>query len=182
MNSLAARHVVLPCSRKAAIIKLPGLRAGRVNRITAAQAAGPTRAFSESTDPHEAAAARVANNSSSERLQAAEALGRVDRGVRLQNVALATALAGFVTGVWWYSATAVGGGSEIEGEGNAGLQELEEAADEARQIRVEKENEEDRIKNLLEGGDEEEEYDDLDKPTSRRRPLWKRVVFFWKKE
>ena len=147
-----------------------------------------SKPFTQSSgDPHADAAARIAGNKSSERLQAEEALGQLDPTVRIQNVALATILFGFATGVWWYSATAVGGGGESgSGSEMGALKELEDAAAEARLIRAEKQVEDERMRDLLDGDDENEhDFDDEDEfnksnQQPKTRPLWRRVIFFWK--
>ena len=136
------------------------------------------------TDPHVAAAERIAANKSSERMQVAEALGQVDYTIRLQNIALATALAGFVTGVFWYSVSAVGGNVKGGSGADAGaLRELEEAAAEARILRAENLREEEQLKGLLSGDAEDElDEDDFPRKPAKGKPLWKRIVFFWRRE
>ena len=136
-----------------------------------------------STDPHVLAAERIAVNKSSERMQAAEAMGQVDYTIRLQNVAMASALFGFVTWVWWYSVTAVGGNVKGGDGVDAGaLVELEEAAAEARIIRAEKMREDEQLIGLLKGDEEEDEFDEVIPKKTKGKPLWKRVVFFWRRD
>lgn len=135
----------------------------------------------------------VKESSSGGRISGTEALESVSPRIKLQNVALATMLVGFVTGVWWYSMNAVGRADEIS---------LELEANEAREralIRNAQEEQNKDLANLEMGVSGEEDVDITvavaapDEIASQEedenqallkqseRPLWKRVVFFWRK-
>jgi hypothetical protein len=130
---------------------------------------------------------------SSGRISGTEALESVPTSVKLRNAALATTLVGFVTGVWWYSMNAVGRADEISFE-----LEAEEARERAL-IQASKEQEHANLAILEMGvagssGEEEMELavaapdevasEEEDKNRalmkSNKKPLWKRIVFFWR--
>jgi hypothetical protein len=139
------------------------------------------------SDPHDASARRIAANDSSERMQAAEAFRDVSVKVRLQNLALATALTGFVTGVYLYSIQAVGGNIKNgDAQESGALQYLELAAAEGRKLRDEKLRQERYIEGLLNDEDESEcteqsaeEEQKGEKVLPRNK---KNLFFFWKRE
>ena len=146
---------------------------------------------SPSEDPHQMADRFV--RESSGRMSGTEALESVPTQIKLQNVALATLLVGFVTGVWWYSMNAVGRADEVS---------FELEASEAREraiIREAKNKQQENLANLEMGAADQDEEVDItvavaapDEIASEEekqnqallkksdRPLWKRVVFFWR--
>lgn len=145
--------------------------------------------FRSSEDPHEMADRFVKDSSG--RISGTEALESVPTSVKLRNVALATTLVGFVTGVWWYSMNAVGRADEVSFE-----LEAEEARERAL-LQAAKDDEHANLANLemgvVAGEDEmvvavaapdevafgeEDKNRALMKPSDK--PLWKRVVFFWR--
>lgn len=149
--------------------------------------------YRASEDPHQMADRFVKDSSG--RISGTEALESVPTSVKLRNAALATTLVGFVTGVWWYSMNAVGRADEISFE-----LEAEEARERAL-IQASKEQEHADLANLEMGvagssssGEEEMELavaapdeiasEEEDKNRalmkSNKKPLWKRVVFFWR--
>jgi|NOAtaT_6_FD_contig_123_61200_length_1439_multi_22_in_2_out_0_2 hypothetical protein len=143
---------------------------------------GPDRV----SDPHDDSARRIAANDSSERMQAAEAFREVSVKVRLQNLALAAALTGFVTGVYLYSIQAVGGNIKNGDEQESGaLQYLELAAAEGRKLRDEKLRQERHIEGLLNDEDENDDVEQgMDEKEEKRGPLTKKknLFYFWKRE
>lgn len=152
--------------------------------------AGPTPKPSE--DPH-AMAERFVKNSSKDRPSGQESLESVPFQTKLQNYGLAVTLVGFVTGVWWYSMNAVGRADEVS---------FEQMAQEARTVRDVKRLQEDEIisdigsiDQVNDGGDGiimvavaapdeiASEEEDANRPpvlAKSDRPLWKRVLLFWK--
>lgn len=140
-------------------------------------------------DPHQMADRFVKNSQG--RLSGTEALESVPTAVKLRNVALATTLVGFVTGVWWYSMNAVGRADEVSFE-----LEAEEARERAL-LRAAKEEEHENWANLEMGASDvddevvvavaapddiasEEEAMNRALMKKNEKPLWKRVVFFWR--
>jgi len=131
---------------------------------------------------------------SSGRISGTEALESVPTQIKLQNVAMATMLVGFVTGVWWYSMNAVGRADEVS---------FELEASEAREralIQAAKEEQQENLADLEMGVVDQDEDVDItvavaapddiasEEEAKNRallkqsdRPLWKRVVFFWRK-
>jgi hypothetical protein len=138
-------------------------------------------------DPH-AMAERFVKDSPETRISGQESLESVPLQTKLQNYALATVLLGFVTGVWWYSANAVGRADEVS---------LVLEAEEARETREVKKQQEEYISDMgavdQEDGeitlavaapdDIASEEEDLNREVLPKsdRPLWKRIIFFWKK-
>jgi hypothetical protein len=134
------------------------------------------------SDPHHVSAGRIAANDSSERMQAAEAFKDVSVKVRLQNAALATALTGFVAGVYLYSIQAVGGDIKNgDGEESGALQYLEVAAAEAKRMRDEKLRQERHLEGIL-SDDEESDEDDTSIEAETKDPskVKRSRFFFWK--
>jgi hypothetical protein len=149
--------------------------------------AGPT--FKPSEDPH-AMAERFVKNSSKDRPSGQESLESVPFQTKLQNYGLAVTLVGFVTGVWWYSMNAVGRADEVS---------FEHEAQVAREVREVKKLQDEIISDIgsvdqtdLDGdimvavaapdeiASEEEDANRAVLPKSDR-PLWKRVILFWRK-
>lgn len=143
-------------------------------------------------DPHEMAD-RFVKNSTGSRISGEEALESVPTSVKLRNAALATTLVGFVTGVWWYSMNAVGRADEVSFE-----LEAEEARERAL-LRAANDAKNENLADLEMGADqygdeemvvavaapddiasEEEAKNRALMKTSGSKPLWKRVVFFWR--
>ena len=149
------------------------------------------RMKSPSEDPHQMADRFVRDSEG--RMSGTEALESVPMKVKLRNLALATTLVGFVTGVWWYSMNAVGRADEVSFE-----LEAEEARERAL-LRNAKEQQQENLVDMEMGvADQEDEVDMTvavaapDEIASEEeaknrallkksdRPLWKRVIFFWR--
>lgn len=148
-----------------------------------------------SEDPHQMAARFVKKSSDTTRISGQEALESVPFQVKARNYAMAATLVGFVTGVWWYSMNAVGRADEVSFE-----LEAEEARERAL-LRKAKEEEQGNLADLEMGAvDSQDEEVDItvavaapdeiafEEEAQNRallkqsdRPLWKRVVFFWRK-
>lgn len=140
-------------------------------------------------DPH-VMAERLVKNSADSRPSGQESLEAVPFQTKLQNYALASVLLGFVTGVWWYSANVVGRAADDD------VIFIEEAR-EARDTRELKKREEEFISDMGAVDQESEnvtlavaapddiasEEEDLNREVLPKsdRPLWKRIIFFWKK-
>lgn len=147
----------------------------------------PPKAYSSSEllslDPHFAAAARVDASNSSERMQIKEVLKLVDPKVRRENIALAIGLFAFAAGVMVYSMYAVGRGDVPTEDGT--MVALEEAAAEARLIRVNEESDEEDMKEMiagdLQGGELVMANDDESREDEegKQPPLWKHVFSYW---
>mmetsp|Transcript_65141 Transcript_65141/g.76521 ORF Transcript_65141/g.76521 Transcript_65141/m.76521 type:complete len:202 (-) Transcript_65141:440-1045(-) len=153
----------------------------------------------EELDPQQMAAVLIARNkSTAPRLQGSETSDHMPLKVQLSNGAMAVGLVGFVTWVWWYSIKAVGGAGneEIKNQnssavsiptGEGGFQQLQREAEVERERRSLRKAEEKRVRKEIlgdeyEDDDDEEEVDNEQPKKKSGRPLWKKVVFFWKRE
>jgi len=151
-------------------------------------------------DPHEIASNMVRDASDS-RIAGTEALASLSQEAKLRNYGTALVLAGFCTSVWWYSIQSVG---RAEG----GIEDLQAEANEAREGRAEREISEGKMEELAGldvtmnqmSGDMEgvevavaaeaeiaQMEEDLNSVTNGRggeskRPLWKKIVFFWRRD
>lgn len=147
---------------------------------------------SSNADPHAAAGERI--KQSHGRIQGSEALQDVPNSIKMQNYAMATGLAAFVTWVWWYSMQAVG-----QADGNAFEAEALEAREAANRTSI-SQQEAQELANLDMGVSDQqdmegvtvavaaedavatkEEQDQQRGVQKSDRPLWKKIVFFWKK-
>jgi hypothetical protein len=148
--------------------------------------AGPT--FKPSEDPHAMAERFVKMSSPHDRPSGQESLESVPFQTKLQNYGLAVTLVGFVTGVWWYSMNAVGRADQVS---------FEHEAQEAREVREVKRLQDDLISDIGsvdQTGDgeiivavaapddiaSEEEDENRGVLPKSDRPMWKRVILFWK--
>lgn len=159
----------------------------------------------ERVDPH-VLAQQMIKNSSDARPQATEALASMTPEQKMRNYATAAGLVAFVTGVWWYSMQAVGrsdgGFEELQAEADEARALAETKS--LSEIEAEKLIEIDVTMSNLETEDGEDigegvfvavaAPDDIareeealnlaakDKGGASGRPLWKKVVFFWRRE
>jgi hypothetical protein len=151
-------------------------------------------------DPHQIASDMV-NNAPDSRISGTEALASMTPEQRMRNYVTALGLVSFSIGVWYYSIQSVG-------RADGGVDELRAEAQEAKTVRERKSAEEQNSKELAQidvtmsqYGDEAEDLvvavaapDDIAQKeeaaligesgtnSSSRRPLWKRVVFFWRRD
>mmetsp|Transcript_11128 Transcript_11128/g.16234 ORF Transcript_11128/g.16234 Transcript_11128/m.16234 type:complete len:212 (-) Transcript_11128:129-764(-) len=166
--------------------------------------APPTQAKPKSTtaeqslmskDPHQLASERVRKAPDS-RIPGTEALESITPEQKMKNYATALGLVTFCTGVWYYSIKSVG---KAEG----GIDELRAEAQEARDVMDRKSAENKNAEELAqldvtmsEMGDDadgvivdvaaqgEGESNTVGGAGRKKagRPLWKKIVFFWKRE
>lgn len=157
----------------------------------------------EEIDPQQLASEFV--QFSAARKQGSESIQELTQTQKLQNYGLALSLVGFVVGVWYYSMTSVG-------RSEGGMEQLLSEAEGARDAKEKKSVAEKEVGELLkaemslgslDASDEAmggkglvvavaapddiarfEEERNLDVTGNKKggRPLWKKVVFFWKKE
>ncbi|GFH52978.1 hypothetical protein CTEN210_09454 [Chaetoceros tenuissimus] len=148
-------------------------------------------------DPHQIASDMVKAAPDS-RISGIEALESITPEQKMRNFLTAFGLVSFSVGVWYYSIQSVG---KAEG----GMEELRAEAQEARDVRDRKIEEEKNAQDLAQIDVTMSQYgDDADDmvvavaapdaiaqmeedavkagKTSSGRPLWKKVVFFWRKE
>lgn len=146
-----------------------------------------------SRESPEEMADRFVRDDTSGRISGTEALESVPFQTKARNAAMAALLVGFVTGVWWYSMNAVGAADQVTFE-----LEAEEARERAL-LKAAKEEENANLANMEMGIVDQDEEGDItvavaapDEVASEEedknrallkksdRPLWKRVVFFWR--
>jgi len=135
-------------------------------------------------------AIKMVQNSTDSRISGTDALSAIAPAQKMKNYGTALVLFGFCTGVYLYSIQSVG---RPEG----GLDELREEAEEARnklemKRAAEKETEEmmeldtDDFEDVAVAAPDDiaQKEEDLLNAGSKstRRPLWKRVVFFWRRD
>ncbi len=153
-------------------------------------------------DPHQVSDSMIRSSATEVRVPGTEALNSITSEQKIKNYVLALTLVGFCTGVWYYSIQSVG---KPEG----GMEELLADAADAKRDQLSKSESERSAEELaqldvtmsqLEGeavdGDDifvavaaEDEIaqreEDLNMMSGKQgkagRPLWKKVVFFWKK-
>jgi hypothetical protein len=149
-------------------------------------------------DPHEVADSMIRTAATEIRTPGTEALNKLTTEQKMKNYVMALSLIGFSTGVWYYSIQSVG---KPEG----GMEELLADAEDAKQIHISNSENEKSVEELtqlditmsdFEGDDiivavaadddiaqREEDINNMaGKKGKSGRPLWKKVVFFWKKE
>lgn len=187
--------------------KAPAQYATKVARkhqnTTSAKYHNSTKTLSKETpksqkDPHQVANDMV-QSSPEARISGTEALNSITPQQKMRNYITALSLVTFCTGVWYYSIQSVG-----RPEGDGGMDELRAEAQEAREVRSRKELEERNAEELaqldsvsVDGvGDDDvivavaadadiaQVEEDLlkGKKSGSGRPLWKKIVFFWRKE
>eukprot|EP01083_Nonionella_stella_P075137 204067_1 len=124
----------------------------------------------------------MVKNAPDSRISGTEALSALTPQQKMRNYATALGLAGFCTGVWYYSISAVG-------QADGGIDELRLEAQEARDNLGKKSVEEmnaEELASLDDTADEiaqqEEELIITGGEKKVKRPMWKKVLLFWKKE
>eukprot|EP00555_Chaetoceros_dichaeta_P003970 CAMPEP_0198251778 /NCGR_PEP_ID=MMETSP1447-20131203/2504_1 /TAXON_ID=420782 /ORGANISM="Chaetoceros dichaeta, Strain CCMP1751" /LENGTH=230 /DNA_ID=CAMNT_0043936879 /DNA_START=24 /DNA_END=713 /DNA_ORIENTATION=+ len=102
-----------------------------VSSTSTSTATANNAANKQEMDPHEIAS-RMVYSSSDSRIAGTEALNSLSTEAKLRNYATALVLAGFCTGVWWYSIQAVG-------KSEGGIEDLLAEANDAKEGREERE-------------------------------------------
>eukprot|EP01083_Nonionella_stella_P082366 227337_1 len=153
-------------------------------------------------DPHQVADSMIRNSKTELRISGTEALNKLTPQQKMKNYVLALSLMGFVTGVWYYSILAVGkpeGGMEdFMNDANVAKEEKllqsdsEKSAEELADLDVTMsqygngEDDDDIVVAVAADDDIAQMEEDLNMNAGNKgkggRPLWKKVVFFWKKE
>ena len=157
-------------------------------------------------DPHAMASEMIQNSSTDGRIQGTEAIASMTPEQKMKNYATATTLVGFVTFVWWYSMQSVGRNTSTDSSDEDGIESRlrEEAKDatnhaNAKRISDEEVQELTQLDVTLDASDDDlivavaapddiatlEEDRNLGTTTSNattHRPLWKKIVFFWKRD
>lgn len=160
----------------------------------------PTQAEMSLTDPQLMAQEYVQFSAS--RKQGTESILELTQTQKLSNYGLAVSLMGFVTWVWYYSMTSVG-------KSGGGIEQLMEEADEARENAATTSLAEQEVGDMVRtemglGSVDKDEYgeslqravaapEDIARAEETRnlqaganetktRPLWKKVILFWKKD
>ena len=138
-------------------------------------------------DPHQVASDMVrdapdARALDGQRISGTEALQSITPEQRMRNYVTAFGLVTFCTGVWYYYIQSVG-------KADGGFDALQAEAQEARDINARKDAETIDARDLVEldatveNLDAEEEIigdQSMNESSKNRKPLWKRVVFFWR--
>ena len=159
-------------------------------------------------DPH-ALASEMIQKSPDGRIQGTEAIASMTPEQKMRNYATAATLVGFVTFVWWYSMQSVGRNTSSNDENEDSIElRLREEAKDATNLAKAKTISEDEVKELAQldvtlAGEHDDGDDDMivavaapdDIATaeedlnlgkkvkqSASRPLWKKIVFFWKRD
>jgi len=167
-----------------------------LSKETATPKAPPKKVVVAEQDPHQLADEMVRNAPDITRISGTEALQSITAEQKMKNYGMAVGLASFCVGVWYYSILAVG---KPEG----GIDELRAEAQEALvgrdRMRAEEKNAEELAQldvTLSSYGDDDmivavAAPDDIAQQEEEAmaggkkksgRPLWKKVVLFWKKE
>jgi len=158
-----------------------------------------TKSKPQSQDPHQLASERVRKAPDS-RISGSEALESITPEQKMRNYATALGLVSFCTGVWYYSIQAVG-------QTDGGVSDLRAEAKEAMDALDRKNMEEKNAEELAQldismGSYGSEEDDDMivavaapdaiaeieesalkgSGSNKSGKPLWKKVVFFWRRE
>jgi hypothetical protein len=150
-------------------------------------------------DPHQVSDSMIRNARTDIRISGTEALNDIHPETHYKNYAMALSLMGFVTGVWYYSISSVG---KAEG----GMEELMADAELAKKDRVLKSQSERSAEELAQldvtmsefDGDDDivvavaaddeiaQREEDLNMSAGKKaksgKPLWKKVVFFWRRD
>mmetsp|Transcript_7657 Transcript_7657/g.7229 ORF Transcript_7657/g.7229 Transcript_7657/m.7229 type:complete len:125 (+) Transcript_7657:3-377(+) len=124
----------------------------------------------------------MVKNAPDSRISGTEALSALTPQQKMRNYSTAVGLASFCVGVWYYSISAVG-------QAGGGIDELRFEAQEARDNLSKKSVEEinaEELAHLDDTADEiaqqEEELIITGGEKKVKRPMWKKVLLFWKKE
>jgi len=158
----------------------------------------------EKMDPH-AMASELIERNAADRVPGTVAIQYLSTEQKMKNFALAGVLMGFCTWVWWYSMNAVGRADKTTDDGSDPLETLRAEAQEAKNRKKKSVSEEEaeelaqldigvNEKDLL--GDDvtlavaapddvAQQEEDRNKAALKKgssRPLWKKIVLFWKKE
>ncbi len=149
-------------------------------------------------DPHQVSDSMIRNARTEIRIPGTEAINEVSSEIHMKNYAMAASLVGFCTAVWYYSIQAVG---KPEG----GMEELFADAQSAKEDQLSKSQSEKSVEELAQldvtmsgvdgddvivavAADDEiaQQEEDLNLRAAKKqnggRPLWKKVVFFWKRD
>lgn len=139
-------------------------------------------------DPHQVASDMVrdapdARSFDGQRISGTEALQSITPEQKMRNYVTAFGLVAFCTGVWYYSIQSVG-------KADGGFDALQAEAQEARDINARKNAETIDAQDLAELDATVETMDSdgaaimgeqsTNASNKNRKPLWKRVVFFWR--
>lgn len=162
-----------------------------------------------SLDPHQVSDTMIRSAQTEIRTSGTEAINtQITPETHVKNYVMALSLVGFVTGVWYYSIQSVGqSGNNASGE-NGMMEELIKDAEMAREEKKLREGRERSVEELAQLDVTGSEYDSSDddelivavaadddiatreealnmrkmKSGSGGKPLWKKVVFFWKRD
>ncbi len=162
-----------------------------------------------SLDPHQVSDSMIRSAETEIRTSGTEAINtQITPETHVKNYVMALSLVGFVTGVWYYSIQSVGqSGSSANGE-NGMMEELIKDAEMAREEKKLREGRGKTVEELAQLDVTGSEYDSSDddelivavaadddiatreedlnmkkmKSGSSGKPLWKKVVFFWKRD
>jgi hypothetical protein len=164
-----------------------------------------------SLDPHQVSDTMIRSAQTEIRTSGTEAINtQITPETHVKNYVMALSLVGFVTGVWYYSIQSVGQSGSSSGDNNGMVEELIKDAEMARKEKKMREGRERSVEELAqlditgsEYDNSSEEDDELivavaaDDDTATReedlnmkkmksgsggKPLWKKVVFFWKRD
>lgn len=151
-----------------------------------------------SLDPHQVSDSMIRSSKTEIRISGTEAINDIPPETHMKNYALALGLLGFVGSVWYYSIQAVGkpegGMEELMADAESAKQEKlvkshgERSAEELAQLDVTmSEMDSDDLVVAVAADDEvAQREEDLNMAAGKKgktgRPLWKKVVFFWKRE
>ena len=160
-----------------------------------------------STDPHSIANDLVTDSNSASRTPGTESVATLTPEQRMSNFAMAGGLLAFVSYVFYYSLASVGGENKAKalifgedksagGGNNTNFEDFMKEANEGRTLEEKKAMEQMKARGdareLIGLEDSVEEESEMAKVAfadgessadgTRRRPLWKRVVFFWRRE
>lgn len=157
-----------------------------------------------STDPHSIANELVSDSNSASRTPGTESVATLTPEQRMSNFVMAGGLLAFVSYVFYYSLASVGGdnkakalifGEDKSGGNNTNFEDFMKEASEGRTLGEKKAMEQMKARGdareLIGLEDSVEEESEMAKVAFAdgessgdvtRRPLWKRVVFFWRRE
>jgi len=160
----------------------------------------PSKKSKQDLDPHEIAS-RMVRDAPDSRIAGTLALNSLSTEAKLRNYATAVVLAGFCTSVWWYSIQAVG-------KSEGGIEELMAEANDAKEGRESREISDGKMEELAGldvtmsqmSGDMEgvevavaaeaeiaQMEEDMNNAANQgagnvKKPLWKKIVFFWRRD
>lgn len=151
-------------------------------------------------DPHQVSDSMIRNSRTEIRTSGTEVINNeIPPETHMKNYALALGLVGFVSGVWYYSIQAVGnagGGMDaLMADAESAKQEKlikshgERSVEELAQLDVtmsEMEDSDDLVVAVAADDEIAQKEEDLNMAAGKKgktgRPLWKKIVFFWKRE